>query len=208
MTAMQSPTQTESSKGSLPVKPVEVLIAGPDDLNSDRFPSERPSLGKRVPLAVARFLITFCFGLAATLAWQSYGDRAREMIANSSPQLRWLAPQPAPAMQNAPEVTAPTALAASPPDQQQLDSPDQQQLNAISLNLDAVRQSLDRIGTSQEQLMRTVDQVAAGQDQMTREISKLQATGQYMLYKNSEPPPPQASAPVTTRRSLRAPTTR
>src|SRR5258706_385873 len=71
---------------------------------------------------------------------------------------------------------------------------------ALSLNLDAVRQSLDRIGTSQEQLMRTVDQVAAGQDQMTREISKLQATGQYMLYKNSEPPPPQASAPVTTRR--------
>jgi hypothetical protein len=121
------------------------------------------------------------------------------MIANSSPQLGWLATQPTPIMQHTPNVTAPTALAASPSDQQQL--------NAISLNLDAVRKSLDRIGTSQEQITRTVDQLAAGQDQMTREISKLQATGR-LLYKNSEPPPPQASAPVTTRRSLQAPTAR
>jgi hypothetical protein len=157
MTAVQSPLQTESSKDSLPVKPVEVLTTGPYDLKNDRFSRERPSLGKRVPLALARFLITLCFGVAATLAWQSYGDRAREMIANSSPELGWLAPQPAPAMQHTPDVTAPTALAASPSDQQQLNSPDQQQLNAISLNLDAVRQSLDRIGTSQEQITRTVD---------------------------------------------------
>jgi hypothetical protein len=35
----------------------------------------------------------------------------------------------------------------------------------------------------------------------TREITKLQAIGQYILYKNSEPPPPQTSAPVATRSS-------
>ena len=41
------------------------------------------------------FLITFCIGVAATLTWQSYGDAAREMIANSSPELSWLAPRAA-----------------------------------------------------------------------------------------------------------------
>ena len=39
---------------------------------------------------------------------------------------------------------------------------------------------------------------------MTREITKLQAIGQYILYKNSEPPPPQASASVATARSSQA----
>jgi hypothetical protein len=37
-------------------------------------------------------VIIFCIGVAATLAWQSYGNAAREMIANSSPQLGWLVP--------------------------------------------------------------------------------------------------------------------
>jgi hypothetical protein len=71
-----------------------------------------------------------------------------------------------------------------------------------------VRQSLDRIAASQEQMTRNVSQLAAGQEQMTSEITKLQAIGQYILYKNSEPPPPQASAPVATTRSSRARTAR
>ncbi len=55
-------------------------------------------------------------------------------------------------------------------------SPNQQQLIAISLDLDAVRQSVDRI--------------TASQDQLTREITKLQAIEQQILRKNSEPPVP------------------
>jgi hypothetical protein len=39
---------------------------------------------------------------------------------------------------------------------------------------------------------------------MTREITKLEAIGQYILYKNSEPQPPQASASVATARSAQA----
>jgi hypothetical protein len=54
--------------------------------------SKQPSLVKRVSHGLARFLIIFCIGVAATLAWQSYGNAAREMIANSSPQLGWLVP--------------------------------------------------------------------------------------------------------------------
>jgi len=43
---------------------------------------------------------------------------------------------------------------------------------------------------------RSIDQLAAGQEQMTCEITKLQAVEQYVLYKNSEPPPRPAPAPV------------
>src|SRR6267154_2283739 len=140
------------------------------------------------------FLITFCIGVAATLGWQSYGDAAREMIASSYPQFGWVAPQPLSSAHNSPDVIAPAVSAAAPPDQQQL--------NAMSL--DAVRQSIDRIATGfaagQEQITRSVDRIAtsvvAGQDQMTREISKLQAVEQYVLYKNSEPPPRPSPSPA------------
>jgi hypothetical protein len=150
------------------------------------------------------FLITFCIGVAATLGWQSYSDAAREMIASSYPQLGWLAPKPAPTAQNAPETNALAAPDAPPPDQQ---------FEAISHDLDAVRQSIDRVAVSQEQMTRSVDKIAAsqeqitrgvdriaaGQEQMTREITKLQEIEQYVLYKNSESPPPPVPAPARSR---------
>jgi hypothetical protein len=189
MSVMPSPAQSEFSEGSLPVKPsVEAPVIRPADLKNDRSPKRRQSLGARVPLAIARFLITFCVGVATTLAWQSYSDAAREMIANSVPQLGWLAPQAAPVERSVPDAIAPAASSMS--------AADPQQLNPVSPDFDAVRQSVDRIAAGQEQITRTVDQLAAGQEQMAREINKLQAIEQYMLYKNSEPPPRPAAAPA------------
>ena len=141
------------------------------------------------------FLITFCIGVAATLGWQSYGDAARELIASSYPQLGWLTPKPAPNAPNAPDMSA-LAVPATP-------SPDQQQLNAMSLDRDTVRQSLDRIATSvatsQEQMTRrierSIDRLAAGQEQTTRQISDLQTVEQYVLDRISTLPP--RSAPTT-----------
>jgi hypothetical protein len=144
------------------------------DLKNDRFSSRRPSLGKRASRALVRFLITFCIGVAATLAWQSYGDAAREMIANSSPQLGWLAPQAAPLAQTVPDMVAPAAPAAP--------SPDMQQLKEMSLGLAALRQS--------------VDQLAAGQQQMAGDIATAQAAEQDILHKISAPPPRPAAAPA------------
>jgi hypothetical protein len=57
---------------------------------------------------------------------------------------------------------------------------------------------VDRIAAGQEQMTRNVDQLAAAPEQTARELSKLQAIGQYILYKNSEPSP-QASSQVSTR---------
>jgi hypothetical protein len=135
---------------------------------------KRPSLGKRASHSLARFLIVFCTGVAATLAWQSYGDAAREMIANSSPELSWLAPRAAPVAQSASDMPAPAASA--------IPSLEQQQLKEMSLAFATVRQS--------------VDQLAANQQQMADGIAKLAADQQQLLLKVSAPPPRPAAAPV------------
>ena len=154
------------------VRPVDL------DLRRDRFSSKRPSLGKRASRAVVRFLITFCIGVAAALAWQSYGDAAREMIASSSPQLGWLAPQAAPLAQTASDIVAPAAPRTP--------SPDLQQLKAMSLDLAAVRQNVEQLAA----------QFAAGQQQMAGDIATLQAAQQDILHKISPPPPRPAAVPA------------
>jgi len=76
-------------------------------------------------------------------------------------------------------------------------------LKAISLDRDAVRQSLDRIATSvatsQEQMTRrierSIDRLAASQEQTTRQISDVQTIEQYVLDRISTLPP--RSAPTT-----------
>jgi uncharacterized phage infection (PIP) family protein YhgE len=203
------PHTSEISRGALPFKKlVEVVAVDPANLKNDQLETEQLRFGKRVRLSLAA--IIFCIGVAATLAWQSRGDAAREAIASAFPQLGWLAPQSVPVTQNTPDVFVPAASAAP--------SPDQPQLTAMPLDLDAMRQSVDQIATGQgqmtrsvgqiaasqeqmvqmvnqltagqEQLTRTVGELTAGQEQLTREITKLQAIEQYILYKNSEAPTP------------------
>ena len=135
---------------------------------------KRPSLGKRASRSLTRFLIIFCFGVVATLAWQSYGDAAREMIANSYPQLSWLAPQAAPLAQTASNMPAP-APSADPFSRAEA-------LKEMSLAFATVRQS--------------VDQLAASQQQIADGIAKLVANQQELLHKISAPPPRPAPAPA------------
>ena len=89
-------------------------------------------------------------------------------------------------------------------------------LKAVSLDHDAMRQSLDRIATSvaisQEQMTRRIersiergiDQLATGQEQTTREISDLQTFEQYLLDRLTTLP--QRSAPsAVSKLALRSP---
>jgi len=146
----------------------------------------QPSLGKRASRTFARLLITFCIGVAATLAWQSHGDAARRMIANSYPQLAWLAPQAAPLAQTAPSTAAPAGL-----------SPELLQLKAMAANLAAVRQSVDQLAA----------QLAASRQQTAGDIADLRASvaaGQQQIQqqmvsdiaKISAPPPRPAAPPA------------
>src|SRR6266853_827344 len=187
MSAMPSPAQSEFYAGLLPVDRSDEPPppVSPTTIENDQSKNNRqPSLRKRASRAFSRFLITFCIGGASTLAWQSYGDAARAMIANSYPQLGWLAPQAEPVAQNAPATFDLDAV--------------RQDIDKIAAGIAAIQEQMsrssDRIAT--EQIARSVAQLMAGQEQMTREITKLQAVEQYVLYKNSEPPPRPAPAPA------------
>jgi hypothetical protein len=141
--------------------------AAPADTTADTRAGEMAQAGRRVAYefegpnrkvspttlenharGLARLLIAFCSGVAATLAWWSYGDAARRMIASSYPQLLWLAPPRA--------VTAPKA-----PD---MIIPSPNQIDAMLPELHTMRQSLDRI-VGQE-LTRHTDQTTTSVDQV------------------------------------------
>jgi hypothetical protein len=81
MSATSNPAESEFSRGSLLAKKplVEKVAIDPANLKNDR---PQPRHGKRILLAVASMM--FCIGAATTLAWQAYGDAARETITRSA----------------------------------------------------------------------------------------------------------------------------
>jgi hypothetical protein len=126
----------------------------------------------RIGRVLARFLTPFCIGVVATLAWQSCGDAARQMIASWSPRLCWLA---------APAAPITEAVPAAP-------SLDHEELNAILLSLGGVRQRVDEIAA----------QLAVGQGQMTRDDITNKANEQEILEKPSAP----AQRPAATSQNI------
>jgi len=194
---------------SPPPKPVEEV----DELLSaishhlDEEASERKAVRNRL-LAIDnamerlasrgfRYLVAICIGVAAILAWQSYGEAAKQIIATRAPELGWspevkqmiaswvqqlgwtkppvVESKAAPVIQTAPEMVAPKAPAAS--------SLNPQQVQQIETNIAAV------VERHLADVRATVEQLAASQDQMMREIAKLQAANQEILEKIPTPPP-------------------
>ena len=149
MRVMPMPAHYKSNAGLVPV-----------DLKNYRFRQAEPSSGKRASRAPVRFLVAFNIGVAAALAWQSYGDAARQAVARLSPQLGWLA----------------TSAAAAPtiPDMSEPTTPSVDRTVAARL----------------EQIARSVDQLVQGQEQIMREMIRLQAISHYAPYNNPEPQPP------------------
>jgi hypothetical protein len=139
-------------------------VVRPTTIENDQPPNRQPPLGKRALRALAPFLRTFCIVVAAILAWQSYGDAARQMIAHSYPEFGWLAPRHAGTDQKAPDTMALAGSAARDPEQQRFDE--------VLSDLHAMRLSLDRIAAGQELITRSIDEIAtsiaAGQERMTR----------------------------------------
>jgi hypothetical protein len=135
--------------------------------------SDVPSLGKRMFRTIARFLIAVLIGVGSTLAWQSYGGEAREMVRTWAPSLGWLLP-----VATTETVTATATLA--------------QELKPISLDLALVRRTLQQLATNQDQLAAKQDQLAAKQEQMAQNIATLQEVEQGVRQKILSLPSPQA----------------
>jgi hypothetical protein len=196
-------------------------VAPQDDLHSgltprlDLEPLERKALDdrlgaienqtkKRSSRGFTRYLLAFCIGAAATLAWQSYGEAAKQifaakapelgwspetkqMIANLVEQLGWTKPPATSAVRpSALETPQPAPVAQTAPQNVTPKAPaapsiDPEQVHRMAMDLTALRQ--------------TVEQLAASQDQMVREIARLKvADGEILANVTPAPPPPPPTA--------------
>jgi len=144
--------------GTRPAKP-SIHSPRSSSLRDDQVASDQPSVGRRIFRTLTRFFIAVLIGVGGTLAWQSYGDAAREMVIARAPTLAWLLSV---------STTKSPAVAATSPDPVL-------QLAPLAYNLDAVR--------------RNVEQLAAKQDQMAQNIATLQAVEEDIRQKMSSTPP-------------------
>jgi hypothetical protein len=171
----------------------------------------------------ARYLVAICIGVAATLAWQSYGEIPKQVIAAKAPELGWspeakqmiaswvqqfgwtkppAGPESTAVQPSVPKTqvatVAQTVPAAVVPKSPAAPSIDTEQVHQIAVDLAALGQ--------------TVDQLAASQDQMVHQIDTLQTSNQEILASNREilekipaPPPPPPTAASAHKPTTRTP---
>ena len=151
----------------------------------DRLVAIENKIKKRGSRRFGRYLVAILIGVAATLAWQSYGESAKQIIATRAPELGW---SPATKQMIAtwtvgwtkPQKQAPPVAPTAP--------------TTPSLDPGQLQQTQDLAA-----LRQTVEQLAGGQDQMARVIARLEAAVAELIAKTPEPPAPSvAPAPKPT----------
>jgi hypothetical protein len=170
---------------------------------ADKPITNNPPVPGKQSRGLARYVLAICIGVTATLAWQSYGQATKQMIATRAADLGW-SPEakqmiaswveqlgwtkPSAGADNAavrPTVLESTqATAQTAPDQVATGSIASQQLQQIALDVAALRQ--------------TLEQVAASQSKMAGEITNLLVTDMEMFLRIPAPPPAAASSRKST----------
>jgi TolA-binding protein len=156
----------------------DVVTEWPRRVQNDKPKIKKSSAGRRMVRSLARFFIAVLIGVGATLAWQSYGDEAKEIVRARAPSLSWLLPptgkSPLEAQASVPAVVTSAELA--------------QQLRPVALGLATMRQDVD-------QLAATIKQLSAKQEKMAQDISILPAIEQDIREKLASPAQPRTAAP-------------
>jgi hypothetical protein len=169
-----------------------------------------------------RYMLAICMGVAATLAWQSYGQTAKRIIATRVPELGWsplskqtianwvaqlgwtklpTSSDPA-APPSLPETAQAATVAHTASDKVAPRVPiaasiDPQQIQQIARDIAGLRQS--------------VEQVVDSQTKMAAEINNLLVTDMEIFLKIPAPPQPPAALsrkPIPAAPPLRAPNRR
>ena len=193
--------RSDQRVGTRPMKP-SIRSPRPSGLNDDQVASDRPSVGRRIFRTLARFFIAVLIGIGATLAWQSHGDAAREMVVARAPSLGWLLSV---------STTKSAAGAVTAPDPMP-------QLEPLASNLDVVRRSVEQLAAKQEQMAQSIATLQAVEEDIRQKMSSLppfpsQQAAPIPQYKPSQPraqssavqsssmprPPPPAGPPVLSR---------
>jgi hypothetical protein len=126
---------------------VDATIPPADDLKNDPVPSHEALPGRGDP---SRFLVAFCIGVIATLAWQSCSDAARQLAQTSSLQFGGSAP----IAQPAPNLIAPATFASRFLSDQHLVAV--QEENVDRLSRQQINMGIVQLPSVHEQMMRNV----------------------------------------------------
>src|SRR5262249_8004711 len=90
MVSVVTPRHADASDDLLHVDSPPLHRRRSDAHLSDRLLlTDTPSFARRFFRGLVRFLVVFFFGVAATLAWQSYGDDARQSTATWAAEHGW-----------------------------------------------------------------------------------------------------------------------
>ena len=66
-----------------------VPMMSPTQLPADSQITDRSSRRRPASRRFRRYLVAICVGVAGTLAWQSYGEATKQIIAKGAPELGW-----------------------------------------------------------------------------------------------------------------------
>jgi len=146
-------------------------------LMDDRVASRRPPVRRRIVRALMRFLIAVLIGVGATLAWQSYGNVAREMLAARLPTLAWLLSV---------SKTSPV-VAATPADPMP-------KLESLVSSLDYVRRSVEQLALKQDEMARNIAALQAVESDIRQQVSSAPQSPAQQPASISQPKPPQSRA--------------
>ncbi len=163
--------------GIRPMKP-SIRSPLPSGLKDDHVASDRPSIGRRIFRTLTRFFIAVLIGVSATLAWQTNGDAARDVVVAHAPLLGWLFSV---------STTKSPAVAATAPDSAQ-------QLEPLASNLDVVRRSVEQLAAKQEQMAQNIATLQAVADDIRQRISTTPSPSQQQAAPIPQPKPPQPRA--------------
>jgi len=168
----------------------------PAAVDNDQAPSDRPSLGRRAVWTFARFLLAACIGVAATLAWQSYGEAAKQLMVSWAPKFGWSSSlpvtNPSPGPEIAAEQSSPPAVQAGAADA----TPAQPAPLARTAPATPSPELVQQLARDLATVRQDVEQITVSQEQMAHNIAKLQTAEQDTRHRISAPPPRPAAAPA------------
>ena len=161
--------------------------------------------------ALGRYFVVICLAVAGTLAWQSYGEATKQIVATSAPELGW-SPQakqmiaswvqelgwtkPSEARDTSsarlPVADTSQGIRVIPVAQTTPEGVAPKEPAAPAIDPEQVQQITRSLTTLQQ----SVEQLAAAQDQMAQRIASLQAAELEILNRTPAPPPLPPAAPA------------
>jgi len=186
---------------------------------ADRVASDRPSIGRRMFRAFARFCIAVLIGVSATLAWQLHGNDAEKIVGTWLPSLGRFLPmvtsaqnttlrQPASTAQ----ISAPAAAVTSSEVTQRLETMASDiagaqrnlgQLADISRDLADARRSLEQLAARQEQIAQSIATLQKFEQDVKQRLASAPQSGSVPLPRR-KPPSLAAESPAAPASSVPA----